>query len=221
MIAIRSGSDYKFNRSCGGFHFPGDGVDKEFLDKLRSGDEAAFRAMVGDFRDRVLNTCFRFLPNRQDAEDAAQDVFVEIYRSLPAFREEAELSTWVYRVAVTKSLGVLRKMKRKKRFDAVRKALKVGSGIESLPSPADSGPERTLEIRERSRILREAIEKLPENQEAAITLSQYEGLDNKAIAGILGTTVPAVDSLIHRAKKNLKRMLWRHYAKTLESEELK
>jgi RNA polymerase sigma-70 factor, ECF subfamily len=191
-------------------------VDKDFLGRLKAGDEAAFRRLVESYQDKVIGTCFRFLHNREDAEDAAQDVFVEVHQSLSAFREEAELSTWIYRIAVTKSLDILRKRKRKKRFDAVRQTLGLAVEPEEIPAPADNEPARALEIRERSRILREAIEALAENQKAAITLSRYEGLDNKSIAGILGTSVPAVDSLIHRAHLNLKKKLARHYAKALK-----
>jgi RNA polymerase sigma-70 factor, ECF subfamily len=185
-------------------------------DGLKSGDPAAFRALVEAYQSKVLSTCFRFLHNREDAEDTAQDVFVEIHRSLAAFREEAELSTWIYRIAVTKSLDVLRRAKRKKRFDALRGVFGFSVEMDDVAAPRDQGPDRDLEIRERSRILREAIAALAENQRIAVTLARYEGLSNKEIAGVMGTSVPAVDSLLHRAHANLRKSLTRYYAGSLE-----
>jgi RNA polymerase sigma-70 factor (ECF subfamily) len=194
-------------------------LDKDFLGRLRSGEEAAFRELVESYQEKILGTCFRFLHNREDAEDTAQDVFVEVHRNLSAFREEVGLATWIYRIAVTRSLDVIRKKKRKKRFDAVRRSLGLAVGAESVPAPEDDEPAQALEIRERSRILSEAVAALPENQRVAITLSRYEGLGNKAIAGILDTTVPAVDALIHRAHKNLKKKLTRYYGKAFANED--
>jgi RNA polymerase sigma-70 factor (ECF subfamily) len=187
-------------------------VAKELIGRLKSADPSAFKALVEAYQAKVLSTCYRFLHNREDAEDTAQEVFVEVHRSLAAFREEAELSTWIYRIAVTKSLDVLRRAKRRKRFDAVRGVFGFSVEIHEVAAPRDQGPEQDLEIRERSRILREAIAALAENQRIAVTLARYEGLTNKHIAGIMGTSVPAVDSLLHRAHANLRKSLSRYYA---------
>jgi len=79
---------------------------------------ADFRTIVETHQEKVRSTCFRFLNNREDADDAAQEVFVQVYESLSHFRKESELSTWIYRIAVNKSLDLLRKsqlMKARKR----------------------------------------------------------------------------------------------------------
>jgi RNA polymerase sigma-70 factor (ECF subfamily) len=198
---------------------PAEPEARSLPDGLKSNDPDAFRALVEAFQAKVLSTCFRFLHNREDAEDAAQDVFVEIHRSRGAFREEAELSTWIYRIAVTKSLDVLRRAKRKKRFDAVRGALGLAVEPHDVAAPRDQGPDRALELEERSRLLREAVAALPENQRVAVTLARYEGLTNKDIAGVLETSVPAVDSLIHRAHKNLRKSLSQYYASAIDKED--
>jgi RNA polymerase sigma-70 factor (ECF subfamily) len=193
-------------------------MDKDSLNRLRSGEAQAFRELVETYRDKVISTCFRFLGNREDAEETALDVFMEVHRSLSSFREEAELSTWIFRIAVTKSLDLLRKKKRKKRFDALRGARAPAVEMEGLPAPEGADPERALEIEARSRILQEAIDGLHENQKVAITLSRIEGLESKKITEILGTTTPAVDALIHRAKKNLRKKLAEHYIKASKRE---
>jgi RNA polymerase sigma-70 factor (ECF subfamily) len=195
-------------------------MDANFLKALRSGDVEAFNALVADNRDRVVGTCYRFLGNREDAEDTALDVFVEIHRSLPGFREEAQLSTWIYRIAVTKSLDILRRRKRKKRFAAFRSGPSAAEvEPESLPGAPDDDPGRAHELRERSRILEAKIDELPESQKAALRLARYEGLSAKEVAAVLGTSVPAVDALLHRAVKNLRKALSRYYTSDKAKEE--
>jgi len=194
-------------------------ADRDLLASLKAGDEDAFRALVAAYQAKVLSTCFRFLRNREDAEDAAQDVFVEIHRSLPAFREEAELSTWIFRVAVTKSLDALRRAKRKKRVDAVRARIGLSVEAHEAPAPPRDRPDRILELEERGRVLHEAIESLAESQRVAVTLARYEGLTNREIAAVLGTNIPAVDALLHRAHGNLRKKLANYYDLHLESED--
>jgi len=103
-------------------------------------------------------------------------------------------------------------------FDGLRGRRPSSADWETMAAPADSGPEQSLEITERSRILREAIAGLPENQKVAITLSRYEGLENEKIAEILGSTVSAIEALLHRAKRNQRKKLWRYYKNVIDGE---
>lgn len=190
-------------------------VDGEFLNRLIGGDPAAFDELVIQFQHKVVNICQRFLRNPEDAEDTAQDVFVEIYRALSGFRREAELSTWIYRIAVTKSLDQLRKRKRKKRDDGVRGRAASSDALENVPAGEAGNPERICEDRERARILQLALDALPEKQRIAVTLSKYDGLGNDEIAAILKTTTVSVDSLIYRANGNLRKTLRHTYARRM------
>jgi len=171
-----------------------------------------FRALVAEHQDMVINTCYRFVMNREDAEDLAQDVFVEVHRSLENFREESKLSTWIYRIAVTKSLDHLRRMKRKKRFSSLKRIIGIDDPAEDLPSPSGDNPEQALAGKERAGILQDALSTLPDNQKTAFLLSKQDGYSNSEIADILQTSVSAVESLIHRAKKNLHDKLSGYYA---------
>ncbi len=160
----------------------------------------------------VVNTCYRFVFNREDAEDLAQEVFIEVHRSLDRFREESKLSTWIYRIAVTKSLDHLRRMKRKKRFSSVRRLIGVEDDpIDAIPSPERENPADALADKERFMVLRNVLDSLPDNQKAAFLLSKQDGYNNQEIADILQTTVPAVESLVHRAKKSLQTKLQHYY----------
>jgi RNA polymerase sigma-70 factor, ECF subfamily len=190
--------------------------ETEQIKKLKSGDETSFREIVLQNQSIVLNTCFRFVNNREDAEDIAQEVFVEVYHSLSSFRGDAKLSTWIYRIAVTKSLDFVRKKKRKKRFGQIKQIFGVKEEVENVPANGNSNPQQKIETEERAQVLKITVDSLAENQKIAITLSKYEGLSYKEISEVMGTTVSAVESLIHRGMKNLKKKLSTYYEKSLD-----
>lgn len=181
------------------------------IEALRSGDPNAFTALVKEFQSKVVATCYRFTHSREDAEDVAQEVFIEIHKSISRFREESSISTWIYRIAVTKSLDYIRKKKRKKRYGIVLSIIGLDNHAQDLPAPSCLHPDAVLEQKERASVLQKAVDSLPENQRVAITLSQYESFNNKEVADIMNTTVSAVESLLHRAKKNLHKKLYNHY----------
>ena len=173
---------------------------------------ADFSAIVRCCEEKVRNTCFRFVENREDADDLAQEVFMQVYESMHHFREDAELSTWMYRIAVNKALDFLRRRKRKKRF--VWLVSLGGEHGEDAEVP-DSGndPHRELEAKELKQILHSALERLPESQKTAIILSEYEHFQNRDIASIMDVSVASVESLLHRARRNLRSELSSYFEK--------
>jgi RNA polymerase sigma-70 factor (ECF subfamily) len=175
--------------------------------------EKLFKSLVAEHQEMVINTCYRFVFNREDAEDLAQEVFVEVFRSLEQFREESKLSTWIYRIAVTKSLDHLRRMKRVKRFGTLKRIIGVEDPSAELAAPFSENPAEALAESERSKILQDALSRLPDNQKAAFLLSKQDGYSNQEIADILKTSVSAVESLVHRAKKSLHDRLSSYYQK--------
>ncbi len=187
--------------------------DNSLLRELKAGHPSAFKELVALQQERVLNICYRLVTNRQDAEDLAQEVFIEVHRSISHFRGQAQLSTWIYRIAVSKSLDFIRKQSRKKRFGVLKNLIGSGDPPLDIPAPASTYPDAEAEKKDRLQVLRQALDTLPENQRIAVTLSKYDGLSQQEIAGILGTSVSAVESLIHRAKRNLRKRLTRHYEK--------
>ena len=185
--------------------------EKELLENIKAGQASAFKALVEQHQENVRNTCFRFVNNEEDAEDVAQEVFLEVYRSVKRFRADARLSTWIYRIAVNKSLDFIRMKRRKKRFGQILSLFGMGEEDRELHLPSEEDPHADLERQERNRILNQAIDMLPENQKVAITLSKYEDLRNSEIAEIMETSLSAVESLIHRAKENLRKRLYSYY----------
>ena len=179
--------------------------DAELLDKLKTGDRSAFNELVKRYSRKVVNICYRFLLNRDDAEDIAQEVFIEVFYSLKKFRGDSKLSTWIYRIATCRSMDEIKKQNRKKRFTSIGKAI----GLDQIAHWVSSNerPDRTMEEKENLSALMKALNALPENQRVALTLSKIEGYSNTEIAEIMQTSLTAVDSLIYRAKQNLKDFL--------------
>ena len=181
---------------------PGMNSESEFLIQLRSGSRVAFAQLVATYQKTVLNICYRFLLNREDAEDVSQEVFVEVFHSIRNFRADAKLSTWIYRIAVSKSLDEIKRNSRKKRISSIGKTLGLEK-ISHLVSGTDR-PDHTMEENEELNLLMHALNRLHESQRIALALSKIEGYSNTEIAEIMQTTLTAVDSLIYRAKQNLK-----------------
>ncbi len=190
----------------------------ELLKNLIQGDPGAFETLITEYQDKVVNTCARFVYNRQDAEDVAQDVFVEVFQSVRKFRGQSRLSTWIYRISVTKSLDFIRKKTRKKRLGKVKRMFGLSTDEEPAsidPADPSPSPQAALETQEQSEILKKAIGDLPENQRIALILTTYEQLSQSNVSLVMGNTVSAVESLVHRAKKNLRLSLQTYYEKNL------
>lgn len=184
--------------------------ETEFIHLLRSQDEQAFQQLIMVQRSRVFNTCLNILQSREDAEDVCQDVFIEVLQSISKFKGESQLSTWIYRITITKSLEFHRKKNRKKRFGLFQSL--TGQGDYELNLPANfEHPGIQLENKELSKILFAAIEKLPERQKAAFLLHKTEHLSYVEIAAVLEISVPSVESLLFRAKQGLQKILGNYY----------
>ena len=171
--------------------------------------------LVDKYEEKVFNTCFRFLNNREDAEDVAQEAFVEVYQSISRFRGNSKISTWIFRIAVAKSLDALRKKRRKKRLAQIQSIFGQKEENEELLIHDCNDPGKELENQEQAAILQGAINSLSKNQQVAITLNKPEGFSQKEVAEILGTSVSAIDALIQRAKKNLQKKLYDYYNKII------
>jgi len=184
--------------------------NRQIIKELQNGSEAAFRELVNNYQKMVVNTCFGFVHNTQDAEDIAQEVFIEVYRSVGKFRSDSRLSTWIYRIAVNKSLNYIRDNKK-------NRWLQVFSGKEkntNMPeAEKSSDPAGGIEDMQRADLLYKVIDKLPDKQKTAFTLNKYEDLSYKEISEIMELSLSSVESLIHRAKVNLQKKLYTCYKK--------
>ena len=182
--------------------------ENKLIDKIIAGDESAFKELYDTFSSRVYNTALGFVQSAEDAEDVTQEIFVSIFRSLESFKRDSTLSTWIYRITVNKSLEHIRSKKRKKRFGIVKSIFQK----EEVEEPIEFiHPGIIAENSERGKIIFRAIEKLTENQKTAFLLNKVENLSYKEISDIMKLSLSSVESLIFRARDNLKRELYNYY----------
>lgn len=176
------------------------------VSRLKEGDQGSFRYFVETRQSVVYNTAIGLLQHAGDAEDITQEVFLEVFRSIHAFKGESSLSTWVYRITLSKALALLRFRKRKKRFAVVQSLFGADNRLLNDPAHFDH-PGVALENKEMARVLFNAIDRLPDNQKSAFTLHKVEGLSYLEIAEVMETSLSSVESLIHRARQNLRKYL--------------
>jgi RNA polymerase sigma factor (sigma-70 family) len=185
--------------------------EKEIIIRLKQNDEKAFQVLVDLFSKKVYNTCIGMLQNREDAEDVTQEIFITIHLNIKEFKEESSLSTWIYRIAVNKSLEFIRKKNRKKR-SGIFKSIFSSDGERAIENHSDfMHPGIQLENQERAKVLFKAIELLPEQQKTAYILHKLEQVSYNEIASIMEVSLSSVESLLFRAKQNLKKHLTIYY----------
>ncbi len=171
------------------------------IEAILKGDQKAFKLLVDTYQLMVVNTCYAFVHDRDEAEDIAQDVFVQVFESLGRFRFESKLSTWLYRIAVNRSINHC-KSPRGRAIKIDIDSWKQQEVAQSVEMPQ----QQILEEQEQIELLHKAIDKLPENQRTALILNKYEELSYKEIADVMGVSLSSVESLIFRAKNNLEKI---------------
>jgi RNA polymerase sigma-70 factor (ECF subfamily) len=181
---------------------------------IQQRDHNSFRILVGLYQRMVVNTCFGIVHNQADAEDLAQEVFLEIFTSAGDFRGDAKLSTWIYRVALNRSLNLVRNRKRHGFFQSLEEAFTGGKNKnrETTVYTGDQ-PDGEISRQQRTDILHHALDRLPEKQRIAFTLNKYEEMSYKQIAEVMKISLSSVETLIHRAKMNLQKQLYTCYQK--------
>ncbi|MDF3028807.1 MAG: polymerase, sigma-24 subunit, subfamily [Fluviicola sp.] len=150
---------------------------------------------------QVYNLVLQYVQNVNDAEEITQDVFLAAYKSLDKFRNESNHSTWLYRIAINKSLDFLKAKRRKKRFFWFTNELTENDSVEF------NHPGVLIENKEETAFIFSCMDQLPDNQKTALILNKIEQLPVMEIAGIMGLSAKAVESLIQRAKINLSKKI--------------
>ena len=190
----------------------------ELIEQLKKGDEQAFTKLVDEWQDIVYNTALGIVQNADDADDIAQEVFIQVYQSVSSFKGESKFATWLYRITVSKALDHEKKKKRKKRFGFVQGLF--GGHEEDQLHPVDfNHPGVELEKKERANELFNALKQIPDKQRIAFTLHKLEGQSYLEVAEIMNTTLYAVESMMRRAKINLRKELNKHYDKNTDHEQ--
>ena len=170
-------------------------TDAELLRRVGDGDRDCARLLVDQHLGRILNYAYRMLGDAAEAEDVAQETFLRLWRTLDTWRDEAPLIHWLQRVAYNLCIDRLRRRR--------------PVSLETAPEPLDpsEGPAGMLHRLELADAVANAIGRLPERQRAAVVFVHQEGLSNIETAALMGISVEAVESLLARGRRSLRKML--------------
>lgn len=187
---------------------------EEFIQKLKNGSDSAFSQLLDDYQQKVFHTCISFVPNKEDAEDVAQEVFLEVYKSIGKFKGNSKLSTWIYKICTNKCLEFIRKKNAKKRFAFMQSILGNQIPIDKTNFFTEfNHPGILLENKEKSETIFKAINALPESQRIVFTLAKLDSKSYQEIVEITEKSLSSVESIMFRAKKNLQEKLDNFYKK--------
>jgi RNA polymerase sigma factor (sigma-70 family) len=187
--------------------------EQELIQELKQGNEPAFRWLVDNYRNRVFHTVLNILQDNKEAEDAAQETFIQVFESVSSFKGESSLSTWIYRIAVRKAIDKIRRRKTRQKLHQLLPWWmpdEKRSTTETFHHPGI-----VAENKEKAAVLFKAIESLPEKQRLAFTLIKVQGMNYEEACAVMDQNIKAVESLITRARLNLQKQLETYY-KTLK-----
>jgi len=183
-------------------------TDVQLMLDVKAGDEASFELLLQRYRTPLVNFLFRMVRNREQAEDLAQEVFLRVYRAREEYVPSAKFTTWLFRIATNLALNSMRD----NRYHKLEVSIDAPVALDS-----EDGDERPLDVAEkhpnieqhlvedvRVKMIRHAINKLPEKQRAAVLLHKYQELDYTEIAKILSCSESALKSLLFRAYEALR-----------------
>jgi RNA polymerase sigma-70 factor (ECF subfamily) len=183
--------------------------DSGFIELSIRGDRAAFEVLVRRYQDRLYHTAYRLLGNTDDAQDVVQDAFLNAYQSLHQFKGDARFFTWLYRIAVNSAISLRRRAGRVAGRRAVLSAdLPRGTTVEPTDESDGSRPDSALERAEDEQRLRAALDGLTPDHRAVLVLKEIEGRKYETIADVLGVPVGTVRSRLHRARLELRDLLY-------------
>lgn len=216
-IALRTEADT--GEVAGQRATPGDvWLDYEawFIDRLRAGDAACFEKLVTERTPDVYGLLLRLTQDAEEARDLTQETFLQAFRNIGNFRGEADLKTWLYRIALNQARNRVRWWRRRHRastisLDSDASGEANSSLYDSLPRARGDNPEQAALTQEREQMLFAALDKLGHRQREIVILRDIEGLSYEEVANAVGTTVGTVKSRLSRARAELRRRLERHF----------
>ena len=180
---------------------------EDLMARIAEGDDDAFEILVNRHQTSVLNLIYRFIGDRTQAKDLAQEVFIRVWHAAKTYKPEAKFTTWLYRITANLCLNELKSSRRRKLFQFLRFGEDQENTIEEVLVDASPSPEDLLLSREQSRRISDALQSLPDNQRLALILKRYDDLSYQEIAKVIGCSVSAVESLLVRAKRTLQEKL--------------
>ena len=176
--------------------------ERELIARLQKRDEAAFEELIRQYEKKVYTLCFRMCGNSEDAEEAAQDAFLALWRGIDRFRQESSLSTWIYRLATNVCIDTLRRRKKQSGSVSLDDEELFVDAVDTSPQPQE-----TVEHRETQKLLQEGLSALPEEYRKVLILREIEGLSYTEIAESASIELGTVKSRISRGRSLLRNFL--------------
>jgi len=186
-------------------------TDTQLVEKVREGSMEAFEEIISRYESKVYNLAMRFCRNQEDAEEVLQDVFSTIYAKLDGFRGQSQFSSWMYRIIVNAAFMKLRKRKQSHTISLEDLAPQLKQSCLEQDNPVLHRSDTITQNKELRIILDAAIGRLPAQYRAVFILRDVDGLSNQEVSEILGLSIPAVKSRLHRSRLMLRRRLQRYY----------
>lgn len=178
--------------------------EKDLIRRCKKGDRSAFDELFEKYQAQIINIAYGMLSNQEDAYDAAQEVFVRVYKSIDMFKEQSSFTTWLYRVTANICSDMLRKRQRQTNTVSLNQSFENKDVDIRDESPT---PEENYELTERQAAVRAAIGELKDEYRIVITLCDLEGMSYESIAEILKVPTGTIKSRINRARAALKKIL--------------
>jgi RNA polymerase sigma-70 factor, ECF subfamily len=182
-------------------------IDFKLVNEFREGRLESYVELVNKYTQKVHNLAFRISRNEEDTEEIVQDVFITVYNKIDKFEGKAAFSSWLYRITANAAFMKLRK---RKQHQVVSLEDAIEGGTETLVPATDHTESMGLQHEIRG-FLERALEHLPAEYRAIFVLRDVDGLSNQDVSEILGITVPAVKSRLHRSRLMLRKKLQRFY----------
>ena len=180
--------------------------EKALLERIRRGDESGFEEIVREHTGKLVGLAWRLVGTREDAEELAQEAFLRLHRSLPDFRGDSHIGTWLYRTTTRLAIDFLRRERIKRKVFFFRQDNDSPDPVE-LASDSRQTPGEIFQTQEAMRSLRKNLQNLSSRQQVVFMLRHYEGLALKEIAEHLGLETGTVKAHLHRAVTQLRKDL--------------
>jgi RNA polymerase sigma-70 factor (ECF subfamily) len=182
-------------------------ADAQLMLRFKEGDLQAFEALFSRHVRPVMNFAYRFVRNREVAEELAQEIFLRVHDAARTYEPHAKFTTWLYRIATNVCLNEIRRPQFRAHHESLNPRADDEERTRGLPDRREPAPDALMERRAIAAALRRSLAQLPDKQRAAFILNKYQELSYAEVAEVMGTSEKAVKSLIHRAKESLAEIL--------------
>lgn len=181
--------------------------DLALVNRTRAGEASAYDDLIHRYQERIYATVYHMTSNHEDANDLTQETFIKAYRALHTFKGDSSFYTWIYRIAVNKTINFLKTRKNRVHMSLNDLDFNAENDPDLVALVSENTPRRDLNLSELQEKLNEAMQKLSEVHRLVVTLHDVQGLSHDEIAGIVGCNVGTVRSRLFYARQQLQGTL--------------